>query len=160
MALPTSPIDAAKTIFAGLSIIEFTPTGGAKLTFESRMLDQSLDQEQKHLEQPDSAGVVRRIRSVATKREESFKFELPEVKRLLDLFGGKLAGSIAGVCTLWLPDPSDAAGKVALKSEVGFACTVTRDGNLKFGDNDFSKATISIISNKKGDISWTADVVA
>jgi hypothetical protein len=157
MPIPNSPFDAAKSIFAGLCVIEFTPTSGTKLTFDSKLIDQDLDQEEKSIEMPDSNGVLRKVRTVLTKHQETFKFELIEAKRLLEIFGNALSGRREGVCTLWIPDPSDATGKIALKSEVGFACTVTRDGAIKFGDGDFTKSTIKITSNKSGAITWSAD---
>ena len=159
MPLPTAPFDAAKSLFAGLSIIEFTPTGGEAVVFESRLLTSKIEQEEKSIERPDAKGVLRKVRTVLTKQVESFTFEVDELKRILPIFGGSLGGRVTGVATFWLPDPNDAAGKVAMKSEVGFACTVTRDGDVKFGDSDFSKATIKIESNKAGAITWTADAV-
>lgn len=82
---------------------------------------------------------------------------MDEAKRLLEIFDGNLAGRVTGTCTMWLPDPDDATGYVALKSENDFAVTVTRDGDTKFGDGDFTKPSINIESNKQGAISWTAD---
>lgn len=157
MPLPSSTFDPAKSIFAGLSIIQFTPSGGSAIVFESRLLDNELEQEEKSIELPDAAGVLRKVRTVLSKQQESFKFELVEAKRLLDIFGNALAGRKVGVATIYIPDPDDASGKVALKSETGFACTVIRDGGVKFGDADFTKATIKIESNKKGAITWTPD---
>lgn len=156
MPLPTSPFDAAESIFAGLSIIDFIPSGGVSTVFESRLLDEEPEQEEKALEMPDANGVLREVRSVLTKQKETYKFELVEPKRLLTIFGGALSGRVTGTVTLFIPDPDDAAGKVALTSE-SFACTITRDGGVKFGDADFTKATIKITSNKQGSVTWTAD---
>jgi len=125
--------------------------------FESRMIDSELEQDEKHIELPDASGVLRRVRSVLTKQQESFKFEVMEAKRLLAIFGGAMAGRITGKTTLYIPDPDDVSGKVALKSETDFDATITRDGGVKFGDADFTKATIKLTSNKKGAITWTAD---
>ena len=155
--LPTSPFDAAKSIFAGLSVIKFTPTNGQEIVFESRLLNSKNDQEIKDISRPDTAGVLRKVRTVLSKAQESFIFEMDEAKRLLDLFGGALAGRVTGVCTLYLPDPDDESGKVALKSEEDFPCVITRDGDVKFGDADFTKASITIESTKAGAIAWTAD---
>jgi hypothetical protein len=157
MSLPSAPFDTAKSIFAGLAIIELTPTGGTKVVFESRLLTSKLEQEIKDISRPDSKGVLRKVRTVLTKQQESFTFEIDEAKRLLDIFANSLAGRVTGVCTLWLPDPDDLTGKIALKSEVGFACTITRDGDMPFGNSEFAKATINLESNKQGPITWTAD---
>jgi hypothetical protein len=130
------------------------------LVFESRLLDSKADQENKDITRPDSSGILRKVRSVTTKREESFMFEMDEAKRLLGIFSGSLSGLVTATCTLWLPDPADSTGNVSLKSETDFACTVYRDGDLKFGDGDFTKANIMIESNKAGSITWTADGAA
>lgn len=157
MPLPSSPFAKAKSIYAGLCIVEFTPDGGSAVTFETKMLTQGLEQETKDIELPDAKGVLRKVRTVLVKQQESFTFELMEVKRLLDIFGNAMAGRVTGICTLYIPDPDDATGKLSLKSETGFACTITRDGNVDFGNGDFSKATIKVESNKQGAISWTPD---
>jgi hypothetical protein len=237
MALPTSPFDATKSIYAGKSVIAFRPTslkytgctgqatgdtitkaahgyqdgdtvvfvsgtgftgltagniyfvrdratdtfklaatsGGAAIDitvdgtvgvfhlthiFESRLLESKLDQEEKAIEMPDSSGILRKVRTMLSKQQENFTFESPQPKRLLKIFSSALGGRVAGTCTLWIPDPDDASGYVSLKSEADFAATVTRDGNIKFGDSDFSKVTLNIESNKQGAITWTADASA
>lgn len=158
MALPTSPFDTTKSIYAGLSIISLKiPAGGSAVVFEARKLDQPIEQTEKSIEMPDAAGVLRKVRTVLTNHQESFSFELVEPKRLLSIFGNALSGRKTGTCTLYIPDPNDASGKVALTSESDFAVTVTRDGSITFGDADFTKATIKIESNKSGAITWTAD---
>lgn len=157
MSMPSAPFDTTKSLFNGRSVIAFTPTGGSVVTFESIKLDHKLEQEFQHIVRPDSLGVQRRVRSVLTKHFESFVYQVDEAKRLLsDLFSSSLSGIVSGTVQIWEPDPSDTGGKVALKSE-SFACTLQRDGDLKFGDGDFTKAQIAIISNKTGAVTWTAD---
>jgi hypothetical protein len=126
--------------------------------FEATKLDDEPESEVKHLPRPDARGVIRNVRSVRTKSVEKFKFDLDEVKRLRELFGGAMVGRKEGTCTLWVPDVDDDTGKCALKSENDFACTVSRDGNISHGGGEFSKSTIMIESNKTGDITWSADV--
>ncbi|MBC2592697.1 hypothetical protein H5P28_00325 [Ruficoccus amylovorans] len=233
MPLPTAPFDAAKSIFAGLSVIQLafaatpitgvaattagvftktghtltdgTPlrfdsgTGGEGLTvgttyyvrdaaantfklaptpggvaitltsalsaatfsaaavFEATKVDSKLSEEKKHIERPDKKGVLRKQRTVTTRSDESFVFDVQEVKRLLDIFGGSLTGSARVSVTLWIPDPDDATGKVALKSEDNFPATISREGDLSFGGGEFSQSNILIESNKPGAITWTAD---
>lgn len=158
MALPTSPFDTAKSIFAGKSIISLViPAGGTATIFEAKKLENDLEQSEKSIKMPDAAGVLRNVRTVLTSAQESYKFELVEPKRLLDIFGNALAGRKTGTCTLYIPDPNDASGKVALTSESNFAVTVTRDGGITFGDEDFTVATIKIESNKLGEVTWTKD---
>jgi hypothetical protein len=154
--LPTSPFDAAKSIFAGLSVIQLK-IGQTPLVFEAPQLDDDPEQETKSLPRPDAKGVLRNARTVETKANEKWTFGLDEVKRLLDIFNGALRGRVDCTATLWIPDPDDESGKIALKSEEDFPCTVTRDGKLTFGNSDFSKATIKIESRKSGNVTWTAD---
>jgi hypothetical protein len=125
--------------------------------FESRMLDLPNEQEVATLELPDSKGVLRKVREVLKKEGESFAFESPEPRRLIEIFNGALSGRVTAEATLWCPDVDDASGKCALKSEDGFACAVSRDGGMKVGDGDFTKATLKIVSNKQGAITWTVD---
>ncbi|MGH8021327.1 MAG: hypothetical protein ACREIA_24205 [Opitutaceae bacterium] len=156
MALPTAPFDAAKSLFSGLNIIEFTPTGGSKLTFESKKLDHQYAPEYFEHKRPDASGVLRIARKVLVGSTESWMYEVDEAKRLLDLFSNSLAGIVDGVCTLWQPDPSDASGKVAMKS-AEFACTVEREGDLAGGNSALSIAQIKITSKKLGPVTFTKD---
>jgi hypothetical protein len=156
MPLPTAPFDPAESIFAGLSIIQIK-IGATTHVFESKMLKHKLDQEVKHIERPDSKGILRRVRTVITKQFESWQFELDEAKRVLVLFDDALAGRVDAECTLWIPDPDDEAGKVALKSQELFACSILRDGDLDFGNSEFTKATITIESNEQAAVTFEPD---
>lgn len=130
------------------------------LVFESRLLNDKNDHEEKFIVRPDSTGKLRKVRIVQTKSQESYTFEIDEAKRLLTIFSGALSGLVTATATVWLPDPQDSAGNVALKSETDFACTVYRDGDLKHGDADFTKTSIVIESTKSGAVLWTADGLA
>jgi hypothetical protein len=127
---------------------------------EAGQLDDDPEQETKYLDRPDAKGRLRHVRAVETKANEKWSFTFDSVKTLPAIFGGALRGRKTGTATLWIPDPDDATGKVALKSEDDFACVVTRDGILTFGNSDFSKAKIKIESLKNGDIQWTRDAAA
>lgn len=128
--------------------------------FEAKKLDSEAANEEKPLERPDSTGKLRIVRRIISKQEESFTFEIDEPKRLLKLFSGALSDLITGTATLWIPDPQDAAGKVALKSEKDFACAITREAALSFGGQEYTSASIKLSSNKQGAITWTADATA
>ena len=128
--------------------------------FEVSDLSDSPEQETKYLDRPDAQGVLRHARGVETKAFEKWMFGLDEVKRLLEVFSGSLRGRKNATCTLWIPDPDQTAGTVALKSEADFSVVVSRDGDLKFGGQEFSKATIKVESLKSGNVTWTADAAA
>lgn len=151
--LAATPGGVALTLTTALTAATFS----AAAVFEAKKIDSKLSEEKKHLEMPDKKGVLRKARTVVTKSDESFVFEVPEVKRLLDIFGGSLAGSVKVAVTIWIPDPDDATGKVALKSEDNFAATISREGDVSFGGSEFSQANILIESNKLGAVTWTPD---
>jgi hypothetical protein len=156
MPLPSAPFDPAKSIFAGLSIVVIK-IGATEHVFESKMLKHKLDQELKHIERPDAKGILRRVRTVIVKQFESWQFEIDEAKRVIDLFDGALAGRVDAKCTIWTPDPDDATGKVALKSEEEFDVSFTREGDLDFGNSEFTKVTINIDSNEQHAIEFEVD---
>lgn len=160
VAVPTADSFQLSATQGGAAIAVGTSSDGVfapVVAVAGKKLDSTLEQEEKKLEVPDSTGMLRPVRKVLIKQEESFTFAFTEVKRLLKIFGGALAGRRSGTATLYLPDPDDASGKVALKSEKDFACTITRDGGLSFSTGDFPEATIKLDSNKLGAITWTAD---
>lgn len=128
--------------------------------FEVADLSDNPDQELKYLSRPDAAGVLRNVRAVETKGNEKWTWGLDEVKRLLEVFGGALRGRKNATATIWIPDVDLPAGTVALKSENDFPVIVTRDGEVKFGGGEFSKATMKVESMKSGNVTWAADAAA
>ncbi len=148
---------AAVDITADGTVGVFQPVS----VFESRKLSHKDNREFKEIQRPDSKGVLRTVRKVCVKGSEEFTYEVDEAKRLVsEIFQGALSGIREGTCTIWEPDPSDATNKVALKSDTDFACDITRDGDLGFGDGDASKAMLKITSLKSGDVLWTVDGAA
>lgn len=164
IAVPTADTFQVSATSGGSAIAVGTSTAGIFrpiVIFGSKLLTPKLDQQIVDLKRPDAAGVLRKARSVLTEQNESFTFEVDEVKRLLSVFNGSLAGRVTGNATIYCPDPDDVSGNVSLKSEADFPCTVTRDGDLSIGNSEFSKATFNLESNKTtGAITWSADVVA
>lgn len=163
VAVPTADTFQISATKGGTAISVGTSSAGVLapvVIFEAKKVGSTAANEEKTLERPDSTGTLRVVRRVLTKQEESFTFETDEPKRLLKLFGGALSGLITATATLWIPDPQDASGKVALKSEKDFSCALTRDGDLTFGGQEFSSSTLKLTSNKQGAITWTADATA
>lgn len=160
VAVPTADTFKLSATSGGSAISVGTSSAGVfkpVQIFGSKLLTSKLEQEEKKLERADSAGVLRAVRKVLVKQQESFTFEVQEVKRLLPIFGNGLAGRITATATLYCPDPDDVSGKCALVSEADFSCTVTRDGDLAIGNSEFSTATFNLESNKLGVITWTPD---
>lgn len=156
--MPTAAFDVTKSVYAGRSVISFTPTGGAAKVFESIKVDYKDDSEYAYVYRPDSLGVQRPVRKVKTKGGEHFTYMVDEAKRLLsDLFSSSLSGIVQGTAIIYEPDPTDTGGNVALKSE-SFACALVLNNGLGFGDGKVTTAEIDIQSLKaSGSVTWTAD---
>lgn len=147
----------------GGAVIDITVDGTVGIfqpvsIFESRKLGHKDNREFKSLPRPDAAGINRTVRKVCVAGSEEFTYEVDEAKRLVsEIFQGALSGIRLGTATIWEPDPEDASGKVALKSDTDFPCDITREGDLNFGDSDFTKAMLKISSRKLGDVLWAVD---
>lgn len=157
MALPTVTHTPANTVYGGRSFLVFTPSGVSPTPVEviSKMVDYTGDSELAQRLVPDAKGVMRPDRIVRKSAGESFTFETEELAKVTAILGGGLNGLATGTAVVFITDPDDAAGKVAIKSE-SFPCIVQRDGNVSFND-DFAKAKIKVTSTKVGDITFTLD---
>lgn len=113
--------------------------------------------EEKELMRPDSKGVMWPARTWVGKAGEEDSCEIDDVKRLLLLFNGAMRGRLSGTATKWIPDVDDVTGKCALVSESDWPCTLTTDGDQKFGGGEATKAGLKFKSNKIGYITYTAD---
>ncbi|MEK7767876.1 MAG: hypothetical protein AAB368_16720, partial [bacterium] len=69
---------------------------------------------------------------------------------------GSLTGKKDGTCTAWVRDPDDAAATAALKTD-DFACSIYREGDLRFGEQGEAVTTLVIESRKDGAITFSAD---
>lgn len=127
------------------------------LVFEALQLDTQVSQSEYEFKRPDSAGVNRVVRNVLTDQQEAFVFNTDQAKRLPKLFGGALVGRRTILCTLYVPDPDDASGYVALKSEADFSATLITEGNVTFGNRQGTIPNLRIKSNKQGGLTWTRD---
>lgn len=125
--------------------------------FQSAMVTPKSEDEEITYEMPDSLGINRTVATRMKTGKESFEFETPETKRLLELFDKKLSGILKCTAQIWTPDPqADEAGFCALVSEE-FDASVTKSGDGKWGGGEFDKSTIVIKSEKKGGVEWEAD---
>ena len=156
MALPTVAFDSTKTIIPQKSFAVFTPAGGTAVELVGKVAnyDQSIDTVKREI--PGSDNLLRADRIVAIRQTESFKFEVEEVARLVDVFGG-LSGIKQGAVMLYIVDPDDASTKVAIKTN-NFACTATLDGGVNFTANEFSKGMIMFEAREKITFSIDATV--
>lgn len=153
MPLPTAAFDPTKTVVPQKSIAVFTPTGGTAVNLIGKVANYDQSMEFVRREVPGSDNLLRADRIVPIRQSESFKFELEEVARLVDVFGG-LSGAKQGTVELYIVDPDDAAGKVAIKTNA-FSCLATLEGGINFSANEFSKGTIMFEAREK--ITFTID---
>lgn len=85
----------------------------------------------------------------ASDRAEMFKFRSKEIAKIITLLGS-LSGLKEGTVTLFVRDPSDAALKVALKSD-DFPCSLYRDqAEMEASAANPSEVTLVIESLKDG----------
>jgi hypothetical protein len=137
--------DLTAGVFQPISVIEGT------------QLDDDPSSEVKQLKRPSrKTGKLFNARTIETSSEEKYTIGMDDVKRLPEIFGGKMSGRRKGTCQLWLPDVDDATNKCALVSQV-FDCTVMRDGKVTHGNSEFSKSTIKIESNEQDLLDWDVD---
>lgn len=156
MALPNVSFDPTKTVVAQKSYAVFTPSGGAAVNLVGKLAnyEQTIDTIKREV--PGADMLLRPDRVVGIRHNEMFKFELEDVKSLTGIFGG-LSGIKQGTVELFITDPNDAAGKVAIKTNA-FACTATLDGGINFQQSEFAKGIISFEAREKITFSVDANV--
>ena len=125
--------------------------------FEAQELDNQLAQSEYDFKRPDSSGINRVVRNVITEQQESWVYATDMAKRLIALWGGGMFGRRPILCTLYVPDPDDASGYCALKSEADFAATLLSEGGVKHGGRVGSIPNLRIKTNKQGVVTWTKD---
>lgn len=145
-------LGTAIALGSDLSAATFQPI----IVIEATELDDDPTSEVKNLPRPNRKGKLYNARSVETKSEEKYTFGMDDVKRLPEIFGGKMSGRRTGTAQIWLPDVDDAENVCALVSQE-FQCTVMRDGKVSHGKSEFSKSTIKIESNEQELLDWDVD---
>lgn len=91
----------------------------------------------------------------------AWTFEVDEMLRVLDLFGGKMNGNVSGYATIFVRDTKDQASKVRLKSE-RFYSSIIRDGSASLGGGAYAKPTLKLTAKKAdgSQVLWTANATA
>lgn len=160
MATPTQNFIPGDTVYGIRSYLRFVPlvngVAGTPVEAVTKMLDNDASNELAKRMRPGADGVLRPDRIVRKSAEESFSFEIEELKKGAAFLGGnRLNGLVKGTFTIWITDPDDLDGKVKLKSEE-FAGVITREGNMAFND-DFSKMKLKVTSSADHDIVFAFD---
>ncbi|MFA5265607.1 MAG: hypothetical protein WC378_17445 [Opitutaceae bacterium] len=126
--------------------------------FGTKLVTPKAEQETTELQEPGDDGISHTVDSRVKSVKETYEFEVPETKRILEIFDKKLAGILDAYATLIVPDPqADEDGTVALASEE-FHCKVTKSGDQKWGDGEFDKATLVLTNLESSMVEWDADV--
>jgi len=130
---------------SGGTALLFTADGTATITPVADFVGKTVNYEQAmetvKRKVPDANGVMRTDREVLVGQDESFKFEIEEVKWLDNIFPGRLSGLKKGRVQLYITDPDDAANTVAILTNL-FTCTAKLDGGIGFKNSEVAKATI------------------
>jgi hypothetical protein len=112
------------------------------------------DMQEVEREVPDEDGLLRPDRIVAISHDETFLFELEDINRLAEIFGGLQNAKRTGTVRVIVVDPDDAAGTAAVASNT-VAATVELDGGLTFNAGEVAKATLKFTPLAK--VTMTAD---
>lgn len=127
---------------------------------ESAKIDNQQNQQTFQFRRNDSAGTSRIVDEYITQDDETYVIVLDMAKRLVRIFGGALGGSLSCTCTSYMSSPRDATGYVALKSEVDWPATLTRNRSETLGGGQGTLPELRLRSNKEGYITWTEDAAA
>ena len=155
MPMATPTFDPAASVVGRNSIITLT-IAAAATSLLGKLLDYQGTLELGRLLAPGASnGPVYTARIWEKSRAEILKFETREISKVITLLGS-LTGKKDGTCTAWVRDPDDAAATAALKTD-DFACSIYREGDLRFGEQGEAVTTLVIESRKDGAITFSAD---
>lgn len=159
MPLPSAPLTAAKTVFTNKVIVKFTPPGSSPtaVDMEADLVDYDGSNEIKELLFPGNDGILRPLRRDLTKADESFTLKCYDLEKVKAVLGGSLNGFVdGGTVVIYITDPKDAAGKVRVSTDV-FTCSVQREGQVKFGGQEYSSANLKFTSTKTSGVTFSFD---
>lgn len=123
--------------------------------FESNTLKEGGSETYEDFKRYGTDGVMRSKRKIASESACEITWEVDEAKRLLDVFSGRMRGlALASKVTVWVRDPDDASGKIALQSS-SFAANITRDGDIVLDKKVV--ATLKAESTEDTPFTFTAD---
>ena len=155
MPMATPTFDPTKTIAGRNSIITITISAVAT-SLLGKLIDYQGTLELGRLLAPGASnGPVYTARVWEKSRTEFLKFEVREISKLITLLGS-LTGKKDGTCTAWIRDPDDAASTAALGTD-DFACSIHREGDMRFSEQGEAVTTLVIESRKDGPITFTPD---
>jgi hypothetical protein len=148
LSVPTTTFDPTKIVYGAKTYAVFTPTGGSAVNFVGKLMEPDFKTETVNRSVPDASGALRPDATRAKSAEETFTLtDLEEIDTVLAFMGG-LTGIKIGTVQLFIVDPASAVNTIRLSSDV-FNCTaMVKSGTMKIGGGDFSKISLSFVSNK------------
>ena len=144
-AIPPAALEVANTIFASRSVLKFTPADGDDIVFLCDLVDYDGTTEISELKFPGEDGVIRPIRRDLAEATETLTLKCYDIEKIKTALGGNLNGVTTGTAELWVRDPKDAPNTIRAYA-APFACTVQRDGQVKFGEKTYSTANLKFTS--------------
>lgn len=158
MPLPSAPLVAAKTVFTNKVIAKYTPPGVSPtaVDFEADLVDYDGSTEIKELLFPGTDGILRPLRRDQTKADESFTIKCYDLEKVKAILGGLNGFVDGGTIVIYITDPKDASGKVRISTDV-FTCSVQREGQVKFGGQEYSSANLKFTSTKTSAVTFNFD---
>lgn len=145
----------------GGTAITITAAGSAGVfapveVFESNNVKQGGNESYEEFKRYGDDGRPRTKRKIVSESVDKITWEVDEAKRLLSVFNGRMNGlAVAKGVTLWVRDPNDATGKVALRSST-FAANITRQGEITLEKKVV--VTLEAESTEDASITFTKDV--
>lgn len=158
MPLPNVALAPANTAFANRVYAEYTPPGAnpVKVAILGDLVDYDGSIEVKELLFPGTDGILRPIRRDQTQAGESFSIKCYDLEKVTTILGGMNGFASGGTVILWITDPTDAANKVRFKTD-DFPCTAQREGQVKFGGQEYTSATLKFTSTKTSAVTFNKD---
>ena len=144
LQIPATAFDPSATIIARKSFITFTPAGGGaqsalNIVCQKIEVEASVDYVENEV---PSGKYIMTNRKVPKKLNFEVKAELSDVNPVIDYFGS-LPFSGKGTAEVFVCDPDDATGKVAVHLKP-FPCEFSSDGSLTFEGENFTKLNVVI----------------
>lgn len=128
------------------------------IVLEATEIEEKSSQQTKEYKRPNGKGVTYVLRRKRVEATNDFAVPVDDVKRLPTFFNGAKTGEIDCLGTVFKPDVDDLPGFCSEVSEQDFPCRLTVDGSIKYGNGEYSKASLKVEVTKNGDLLWDTDV--
>lgn len=156
-AIPAATLEVPNTVFASRSVLRFIPEGKTEvdaIVFLCDLVDYDGTSEISELKFPGDDGIVRPLRRDLAEASESLALKCYDIEKVKTALGGGINGFATGTAEVWIRDPKDGANTVRVYA-APFACSVQREGQVKFGEKTYSSATLKFTNTAPAPINFT-----